>query len=370
VISVFAAGNLFAGGDMRDLDNLAVIKKFDEGNMGDLLLGFPQHCRDAYSLAGEFALPEEYRQAKNVVIAGMGGSAIGGDLLKSLFSNTSSVPIIVNRNYTIPQFVNEDTLFIAVSYSGNTEETLSGFKKALEKKAMVMSISSGGGELEAVSEETRVPHFTIPLKDVQPRCAFGYLFIPTVVLLSRLYLIPDAAYEIDGAVKLLDSTALRLAPNVRVKDNRAKQIAKAVYNKLPVIYASETYFGVVAMRWKGQFNENSKMMAFHNLIPEMNHNEIVGWGKPEKITRQCVAIFLSDDADLEKIQSRMDITRDLIAEERVKIIDVPSCGFTPLARALYLIYIGDFTSYYAAVLNGVDPTPIKRIDLFKERLGA
>jgi len=355
---------------MRDLDNLAIIEKFDEKNMRKLLLSFPQHCRRAYSLAEKFALPEEYGRAKNIVTTGMGGSAIGGDLLRSLFSDECSVPIVVNRNYSIPKFVSEDTLFIAASYSGNTEETLSAFEEALEKKAMAVSISSGGGKLEAASEEAGVPHFTVPLKGVQPRCAFGHLFVPMMVFLSRLGFIPDAAGQLEDAVKLLGDTALRLAPDVPVKDNEAKRIAQDAYDRLPVIYASQNYFDVVAMRWKGQFNENSKMMAFHNVIPEMNHNEIVGWGKPEEITRRCAAIFLSDEADIPKINKRMDITRDLIDDGNVKIIDVPAQGDSPLAKALYLIQIGDFVSYYMAVLNGVDPTPIERINLFKERLGA
>jgi len=355
---------------MRDLDDLAVIEKIDEKNMRDILMDFPQQCRRACCLAERFALPEEFGRAKNIVTTGMGGSAIGGDLLRSLFSDVCSVPVVVNRNYSIPKFVNKDTLFIAASYSGNTEETLSAFEKALKKKAMVVSMSSGGGELEADSKRAGVPHFTIPQKGIQPRCAFGHLFVPMMTFLSRLGFIPDTAGQLKEAVELLSKAALRLAPDVPVKDNEAKRIAIEAYDKMPVIYASQTYFDIVAMRWKGQFNENSKMMAFHNVIPEMNHNEIVGWGIPGNITRQCAAIFLSDDADLPKIQDRMSITKDLIADEDVKIIDVPAQGDSPLARALYLIYVGDFVSYYMAVLNGVDPTPIERIDLFKERLGA
>jgi glucose/mannose-6-phosphate isomerase len=287
------------------------------------------------------------------------------------------VPIVVNRNYSIPEFVNEDTLFIAASYSGNTEETLAAFKAAVEKRAKVMSIS-GGGELEASSCEAGVPHFSIPERGLQPRCAFGYLFVPMVIFLSSLGFIPDQSSDLDEAVELLSDAALKLRPSVPIRDNRAKQIAVALYDKLPVIYASQNHFDVVAMRWKGQFNENSKMMAFYNVIPEMNHNEIVGWGTPEDITRRCVVIILSDDAGREgeapaephfqKIRKRMDITRDLIALEGAQVIEVQSRGGSPLARSLYLIYIGDLTSYYLAILNGVDPTPVDRIGLLKFRL--
>ncbi|MHC4464888.1 MAG: SIS domain-containing protein [Planctomycetota bacterium] len=169
--------------------------------------------------------------------------------------------------------------------------------------------------------------------------------------------------------------ALNLSPDVPAKDNQAKQIAQAAYNKVPVIYGSQNYFDVVAMRWKGQFNENSKMMAFYNTIPEMNHNEIVGWGVPKDITRRCVVIMLTPgltggDADLQKIKKRMRITGDLIAKENVQVITVQAQGNSPLAKSLYLIYIGDFASYYLAILNGIDPTPVDRISLLKSMLRA
>ena len=352
---------------MRDLDNLEVIEKFDESNMLSLLLDFPQQYRRVSLLAEKFALPEEFRQVKNIVISGMGGSAIGGDLLRTLFSAVCPVPIVVNRNYSIPGFVNEDSLFIAASFSGNTEETLAAFNAAVKKKAKVISIS-GGGELESLSHNIKTPHFSIPKRGIQPRCAFGYLFLPMMFFLSKLGFIPDYTGELGEAIELLSDTALKMSPSIPAKDNAAKQIAQAAYDKLPVIYASQNYFDVVAMRWKGQFNENSKMMAFYNIIPEMNHNEIVGWGIPEDITRRCLVIMLSDDGDFQKIRKRMDITETLLAEEGIQVITIQAQGSSPLTKSLYFIYIGDFASYYLAILNGVDPTPINRIALLKSRL--
>ena len=357
---------------MRDLDDLEIIEKFDRSNMRKLLLDFPQQYQRACSLAQKFTLPKAFGRVKNIVTSGMGGSAIGGDLLRSLFGDVCPVPIVVNRNYSIPGFVDEDTLFIATSFSGNTEETLSAFKVAVEKRAKVVSIS-GGGELEACSKESGVPHFSIPERGIQPRCAFGHLFVPMMIFLSKLGLIPvgagfTPAHELKDAVKLLSDAAVKLSPDTSARDNQAKLIAQAAYGKLPVIYASQSYLDVVAMRWKGQFNENSKMMAFHNVIPEMNHNEIVGWGIPKDVTRRCIVIMLNNDADSQKIRKRMNITGALIAEEGTQVITVQSRGDSPLARALYLIYIGDFASYYLAILNGVDPTPIDRISLLKSRL--
>jgi glucose/mannose-6-phosphate isomerase len=352
---------------MRDLDNPENLEEFDKSDMLKLLMGFPQQYQDAHRLAEKLALPEAFGQAKNIVISGMGGSAIGGDLLRSLFSRSCPVPIIVNRNYSIPEFVSADTLFIAASYSGNTEETLAAFEAALGKKAKIISISSGG-RLEDYSKDVGVPHFSIPVRGIQPRCAFGYLFIPMVLSLSALGFISDQTSEIEEAVTLLSRTAQSLSPSTPIGDNQAKKIAHAVYNRLPVIYASQNYFDVVAMRWKGQFNENGKMMAFYNVIPEMNHNEIVGWGIPKDVTGRCVVIMLSDDADFHKINRRISITKALIAEEGPQVITVQPRGRSPLAKLLYLIYVGDLASYYLAILNGVDPTPIERISLFKSRL--
>lgn len=343
------------------------ILSIDKSDMCSILLDFPRQYQQAHHLAGKFILPEEFGNVRNIVVSGMGGSAIGGDLLRSLFSGVCPVPIVINRNYSIPEFVNEETLFIAASYSGNTEETLSAFKAAISKQAKVITISTGG-ELENYSKAAGTPHFSIPLRGIQPRCAFGYLFIPMTVFLSKLGLIPDCTSEIEEAVELLTHTAQRLSPGIPVEENEAKQIARAVYDRLPVVYASQNYFDVVAMRWKGQFNENSKMMSFHNIIPEMNHNEIVGWGIPADVTSRCIAVFLCDNADIPKIRKRIDITRDLLSAE-TQTITVQAHGDSPLAKALYLIYVGDFASYYLAILNGVDPTPIARINLFKSKLG-
>jgi glucose/mannose-6-phosphate isomerase len=360
--------------DLDRLDDIKYIKEIDKSDMGGILLNFSQQYQEAYEKASDFAckhkLPQKCKSVNNIVISGMGGSAVGGDLLRSLFAGKCSIPIVVNRNYSIPGFVNEDTLFIAVSYSGNTEETLSAFGAAVEKRAKVVSISSGG-RLEACSEKAGGEHFPICFKVEQPRCAFGHLLTPMMVFLSKLGLIPDNASEVEDAAALLSDASQRLAAGVPVECNKAKQIAKAIYGKLPVIYASQNYFDAVAMRWKTQFNENAEMMAFYNVIPEMNHNEIVGWGIPEDITRRCVAIFLCDDADFERIRRRLDITSNMISEisKKIQIVPVQARGNSPLAKALYLIYVGDFVSYYLAILNGFDPMPVERINILKKRLG-
>ena len=359
--------SFFEGFSGRNLNDVEGIRKLDKSNMLDILLNFPQQYMEASQLIPENGFPRSSNGFSNIVISGMGGSAIGGDLLRSLFINSCPIPIIVNRNYTVPAFVNENTLFIAVSFSGNTEETLSAFQAAQNRKAHIMSISSGG-KLEELSKAKGFSHGHIPVQGIQPRCALGYLFVPMVTCLSKLNLIEDQGSAIKEAVELISQSASNIGPDVPVATNLIKHAAISIYNRLPFIYGSQNYLDVVALRWKSQINENSKAMAFCNAIPEMNHNEIVGWGIPQDITHRSVAIMLTDDSDSERINKRINITSELIGSERVEIITVTAQGHSPLAKVLHLIYLGDFVSYYLAFLNDVDPTPIERINILKSKL--
>jgi len=355
---------------MNNLDDLGAIKGIDKTGMLELVNNFPKQVKEALEIGLKFDPPQDYRQIQieRIVFCGLGGSAIGGDVIRSITANEIKVPIFVNRTYDIPAFIDEKTLVIISSYSGNTEETLSSFAQVLKKKAKVLAVTSGGKVAE-IAKEKNLPVITIP-GGLPPRAALGYSSIPTLLAFAKLGLIAPVEDDIRKMIKLL--TKLRdeeLGAEIQAADNPAKTLAVKLHGNLAAIYAADQV-DVTALRFRGQIAENAKQLASHHVLPEMNHNEIVGWGIPENITRQCVAIFLSDDADLPKIQDRMDITKDLIADEEVKIISVQAQGDSPLAKALYLIYVGDFVSYYMAVLNGVDPTPIERIDLFKERLGA
>lgn len=194
------------------------------------------------------------------------------------------------------------------------------------------------------------------------------MFVPMVYFLTKLGLIPDQSGNFDETVRLISKSAVELATDIPTVNNKAKQLAIALYNKIPVIYAPQSHFDVVAMRWKGQINENSKAFAFCGVIPEMNHNEIVGWGMPQDVTWRCVVIILTHSEESAKIRKRIAVTSSLIAETGAQIIEIRAEGSTPLVKALYLIYLGDMVSYYLAMLNGVDPTPIERIITLKSML--
>ncbi len=341
------------------------IARYDTENMLKLLVEFPSQCREAYQIGLSVDLPKSYRYAQNIVISGMGGSAIGGDLIRCALSRYASVPIIVNRHYSIPEFVNERTLFVGSSYSGNTEESLEAFRKAMEAKAMCMAITSDG-ELEKIAQERSLPVMKIP-SGMPPRCALGYTFIPVLTVICRLGFAPNFNLkdELDEAISILEDMSQELGP--QNPDNLSIQIAEKIHDKIPIFYVSQD-FEVVYVRWKGQMSENGKSLAYGNCFPEMNHNEIEGWRHPVELLDKLHVILIRDKFDHPRVQRRMEITRELIESYPDGITEIRSRGKGILARLLSLIYIGDFVSLYLAVLNEENPTPVERIGVLKSRL--
>jgi len=353
---------------VNDLDSFKKIEKYDESSMLELIESFPDQCQDAKCIGDEFELPKAFKRSyKNIVCTGLGGSAIGADLARSYITEDAQIPILVNRDYTLANFVNEDTLVVASSYSGNTEETLSAYHEALSRGSNIIAITSGG-KLGKAAKEDGFPCLAIP-EGFPPRCALGYSFFPLLAVLSKIGIIRDQAGSIDDAIhnlrKLKDS---RIGYKVQHKDNPAKIIAAEIFGKLPVIYASHNHIDAVVTRWRGQLAENSKTLSSGHLFPEMNHNEIVGWENPKDALKECVAVILRDAGDHPRISRRMDLTKNLLKKNKVKVLEVSSSGHELLARIFSLVYIGDFVSFYLAILNGIDPTPVEKITYLKKEL--
>ena len=353
---------------MTELDSFKRIEKYDESSMLELIESFPEQCQDAKRIGDEFELPQAFKRSyKNIVCTGLGGSAIGADLARSNINEDARIPILVNRNYALPNFVTEDTLVIVSSYSGDTEETLSAYREAVSRGSNIIVITSGG-KLEKAAKGEDLPCLTIP-RGFPPRCALGYSFFPLLTVLARIGIIKDQAGSIDDAIhnlrKLRDS---RIGYKVPRRDNPAKSMAAEIFGKLPVIYGSSDHIDAVVTRWRGQLAENSKTLSSGHLFPEMNHNEIVGWENPKKVLKECVAVILRDAADHPRISRRMDITKSLLRRDKVKVLEVFSSGPELLARILSLVYIGDFVSFYLAILNGIDPTPVEKITIIKKEL--
>ncbi|MCR6545359.1 bifunctional phosphoglucose/phosphomannose isomerase [Dehalobacterium formicoaceticum] len=348
-----------------NLDKLDQLKKGDPENMLEALSGLPTQCQDAMQRARAVNISFA-ADFKNILVTGLGGSAIGGDFLRVYGYRKCTLPILVNRDYNLPSFVNEQTLVLAVSYSGNTEETLSAYEEAKLKKAPIVALTSGG-QLAERAKKDGIPLILIP-SGLQPRAATGYLFLPLLVVLEKLSLLSDIAAEIEETIAGLADLSKAISAQVPTENNPAKQLALRFYNKIPVIWGVAGTTETVAMRWKGQINENSKALAYFNVLPELNHNEIVGTEVPEKFLRELEVVFLRTEDDHPRVQKRFDITKEIIGERVGGISEVWGDGKNPLARMFALTYLGDCTSAYLALLYGIDPSPVKLITLLKNKL--
>jgi glucose/mannose-6-phosphate isomerase len=335
------------------------------------ILGLPEQVDDAKRIALGFepgALRE--RTFSSLVIAGLGGSAIGGDLLRATYETIAPVPITVVRDYHLPASVNDTTLVYAASNSGNTEETLAAYAAARKARASIVAFSTGG-TLGRLAKDDGTPLVTFP-GGLQPRAALGYSFIPLLVVSAKLGIIPSALIgDIDEASAVLRAVRNECNPQVPLERNHAKQLAASWLGKLPVIYGSQGERGVVAYRWKTQIEENAKAFAVSGVFPELNHNETVGWsgshGQAE-VERNFSVTILRDDREPSQIRRRVELTREIIAKVASSIDEVWARGESTLARMLSLVYVGDWASFYLAIAYGEDPTPVRAIDWLKAEL--
>jgi len=346
----------------------------DLENMYSILQNFPQQIREAIEIGKRLQLNKKI-DISNIVYCGMGGSAISGDFVKNYLRGDLKIPIEVVRNYTLPGYVDEYSLVILVSYSGNTEETISCFNEAVEKKARVVCVSSDGKIKDMydqlISREERIAFIEVP-KGYPPRTAFGYLFVPLVFLLNKMGYIPDNyTKEIEDSIDFLDECAERF--DLENSPNYPYELALSLMNRIPIIYGVADSTDVIARRWTTQFSENSKILAYYNSLPEMNHNEIVGWENLKELLKNFNIVFLKDSGDHDRIKLRQNITKKLLVDKNDellpnKVIEVNSKGNTLLERWLYLVYLGDFISWYIAIMFETDPTPVHKIDILKKSL--
>lgn len=349
-----------------DLDKANNFSKIDKDNMLGNIQDFPFQCEKAFEDMQKFALPTHFIKVKNVVILGMGGSAIGGDLAKSLAQSSCKIPIEIVRDYQLPRFVGSDSLVIGSSYSGETEETLAAFKQAGEKGAK-LAVLSTGGKLASLGTKYKAPHYKIEYGS-QPRAALGFSFIPIVCILQKIGILPIEKDEIKEAILLLKGYERKLRPEVPLHNNPAKQIAQRIYNNIVVIYGSSTLTNV-ARRWKTQMNENAKTAAFFETLPELCHNSVVGFDFPKKLKDQIFVVILQSKFDHPRNKLRQSILFSILQRKQISYESVYIQQATSVFSEMLLnISLGDYTSYYLAMLNNVDPTPIEIIKFLKERL--
>jgi glucose/mannose-6-phosphate isomerase len=350
---------------MVDLDNTSAYRQFDKSGMLDHLHGFPEQCQKAWENVLRFELPREYTRISNVVILGMGGSAIGGDIVRRLALAESKVPVFVHRDYGLPAFVDASTLIIASSYSGNTEETLSAFTKSLGTRAKNLVITSGG-KLKDLAETKGIPVFVIDYQ-APPRAAFPHTFIPLVGIFQKLGLLGDKSADLQEAVDVLKKLSRDLIETRPLRSNPAKQLATRLRGHVAVIYGAEI-FSEVAQRWKGEFNENSKAWAFFESFPELDHNAVVGYQFPLEVKERIVVLLLRSSSFNPRNLLRYDITAELLAKAGIACQFVEARGRSALAQVLSLVHLGDYASFYLSMLNEVDPTSTDAINFVKQRL--
>jgi glucose/mannose-6-phosphate isomerase len=352
---------------MYPLDDIDQIRKIDPGGMYDRIYQFPAQFEDALKRTKQIQLPDWSKsKMKNIVVAGLGGSAIGGDLVRSYLAEKLEIPFFICRNYTLPNFVDSFSLVFVSSYSGNTEETLSAFEDASRRDTKIICITSNG-KVEEISSKEKIPCVHLP-RGFQPRAALGYSFVPILAMLERLGLVQGEEANIEKAKDFLAENRSTYRVEVDAEKNEAKKLALKLHKKLPIIYASCDHFDAVSTRWKGQFCENAKMLAFNNVFPEFNHNELVGWKVLSDYRDDLFVIILKDKEDHPRIKRRMEIVKGIIEKQKVEVIEIQSCGEILLSRMFSLIQLGDFTSFYLAVLNEEDPTLVKVIDYLKNEL--
>jgi len=347
------------------LDDIDAMRALDPHDMLERISEVPQQCRVAWEQAEALPLPAPYAQAERILILGMGGSAQGGDLLANLAAGELRVPVLVNRQYNVPAFVDERTLVIACSYSGNTEETLAAFRAALDRGAMGLAVATGG-KLAALAEALALPFSPITYRSV-PRAALTHSFVRLLVFFQKLGFIADKQADMAEAIDVMRQMQAEIGAPVPAQRNPAKQLAQRLLGHLPVVYGSDL-LATVAKRWKGQLNENAKSWAFADEMPELDHNSVMGTRLPAALLPHVRVVMLQSADDHARNQLRFRATRQLLERDGLAVESVAPRGRSRLAQMFSLIHLGDFVSFYLAMLHGVDPTDTSAIEWLKARM--
>lgn len=338
---------------MIDLDQQELLRAADPSDMLGTVAALPEHCRAAYDAAVALDLPSA-EAITSVTFCGMGGSAVAGDVLRSVFRDRLGIPVDVNRAHELPAYVEELALVVVSSYSGNTSETLSAFREARARGCRIMAVTSGG-TLGAECAEAGLPIVAVP-GGLQPRAALGHLGFAALGGLEAAGLLPPVGADVDETVQELATLAERLGPHEPTERNPAKALAARIGDKVPVIWGAEGIGAVAAMRWKTQLNENGKVPAFWSAMSELDHNEVVGW--IQSYGHSFSLIALRHDGEHEEIARRFPLSYEIVRASGVDNAEVRAAGRSTLARLMSLIIVGDFTSVYVGLRRGHDPTPV------------
>jgi glucose/mannose-6-phosphate isomerase len=324
--------------------------------MDALIAGFSRQLERAIEIGENASITKSTMPIHNILVTGLGGSGIGGNIVSQIVEEKLKIPMLVNKNYFIPNYVNENTLVIVSSYSGNTEETLNALKTAFRKEAKIVCVTSGGKIME-FARCNGLDYIEID-GGMPPRACFGYSFVQQLFILYYLGFLKDGFKKrLKHSIQLLKSEE----PAIR---EEARAIAERLNNRIPIIYSDASYEGV-AVRFRQQINENSKMLCWHHVIPEMNHNELVGWRNDYG---KMAVVFLRNSTDFERNQKRMDFTKNVAKFYSADVIEIWSKGESAIEKVLYLIHLTDWVSYYLADLRNMDAVEVEVISKLKNEL--
>ena len=336
----------------------------DTEGIWEATAGLPEQVARASAEAeGIDALPER-TEVENVVVLGMGGSGVAGDILLATAGPFMAVPVVVVKSYTLPAFVGEGSLVFAISFSGNTEETVEAASEAAVQGARVVAVTSGG-ELARLAAAWGSPVVSVPAELPQPRTAVGAMAIPPLVILEQIGLFPGATQWIDLAVEQLERRRDQLVAGT----GPAAEVARRIGRTIPLVNSSGALGNAAAQRWKTQVNEIAKAPAFYSVHPELCHNELQGWGQHGDVTRQLFTLVnLRHDSEHPQVSRRFDLVADLVREVVAGIEEVHAEGDGDLAQLLDLMLVGDFVALHMAGAEGIDPGPVPIIDELKQQL--
>lgn len=349
--------------DTAVIESVERIRAADPANMLDRIKDLSTQVRDAYALALRATLPPAYADVRNITVAGMGGSAIGGEIASALLADDLAIPMAVHRDYGLPKYVGRDSLVIASSYSGNTEETLAAFDVAQRRGAKVLILTTGG-RIAELGKAAGYPIVAFSYK-AQPRAALGYSLGLVLGCLVKLGFVRDLQADIDAA--LADLAKLEERVHEGARSNDAKRLAIDLYGRIPFAYGAGV-MGVMARRVKGQWNENAKNWSAFDVMSELNHNAVVGFPNPAGARDLLTVLLLRSDRDNPRHKIRFDVTKDLLDRAGIPSVTLTFNGQNLLSEVLQMTMFTDYVTFYLALLNGADPSEVRSIDHLKDRL--
>ncbi|HPA25565.1 MAG TPA: bifunctional phosphoglucose/phosphomannose isomerase [bacterium] len=345
---------------MTNLDQNELIQTLDKADMASYILALPSQIEESLLKIKQMTIPADWKKIDNICFVGMGGSATAGDLVANLPALDLKIPLTVVRDFQLPNWVNKNTLVVIVSHSGNTEETLAAFKYAAAKEAKMFVIAERG-DLEQLAEKEKAVIFDYDTL-AQPRAAMGFQLGAIFGLLKKINII---SYTLEPSLQVLKKLNQELNPDVQTENNLAKNLAYFCFDHLPIIVASGI-LKTTAWRWKTQFNENAKTFAFTENLPECMHNSIEGLDYPARFRDDFVYLILANAFETPELLERQEKLKNILQEKNIAYELVEAVGEDVFSQKLSLLLLGDWLSYYLALLNNVDPTPVLTIEKAKK----